>query len=404
MAINMKKPTILILVAFTIFLGGVTNTAQPVNAATADTTSGASYTLLEPLPCLTGTEVNCQGGKGGQIKNIDLSTYVSYAFNLLIAMSAVLAVLVIVYGGFEYMTTDAWSKKSAGIERVKNALFGLLMVLCAFLIMRTVNPKLVDIPSTIPPLNIRPTGADTAAGFFNTLKQDINNLKVQNLEIANENAAARTAVDASTKKISDWQSQLNQLLFDGASLDDPEVKQLETNIANENNKVNQTESGITLNTTKAALNQLTIGSGDVADTSGGYASLTADQLQQSMDAAGSLYQKGLATAATAGGGAPDPTVKQGLDNTYLSNYDTLYIQKELTSATEAYNPQAIDDARTALNAVVTSQGNQTTVLGTPAVSFSDATQQKAVVDKAKTALSDLDAYAQAHSQSLDFSQ
>ena len=104
-----------------------------------------SYTLLEPLPCISGGSINCGTDNSGTnlVTQVSLTTYLQYAFNLLIALSAVAAVFMIVWGGFEYMISEIPGVKTDGLKKVQNALIGLVMVLASYLIMRTVNPDLV---------------------------------------------------------------------------------------------------------------------------------------------------------------------------------------------------------------------------------------------------------------------
>ncbi len=83
----------------------------------------------------------------GAFKDVNPSTlsgFISGLFNLLIAVAVVLAVLMIIIGGFQYMTTDSWQKKSDGLQKVKDAFIGLGMALLAYLILWTINPCLVE--------------------------------------------------------------------------------------------------------------------------------------------------------------------------------------------------------------------------------------------------------------------
>lgn len=138
---------------------------QVIHAQVTPITPGAKYTLLEPLPCFSGQ--NCDSS--GQVTEVTLSDYLTYAFNLIIGLSAVAAVFMIVWGGFEYMGSASVQTKGDGITRVKNALFGLVLVLASYIILRTIDPRLVAIPSSLVPpiqLNNRNNGV---SDFFNGL-------------------------------------------------------------------------------------------------------------------------------------------------------------------------------------------------------------------------------------------
>ncbi len=132
MKINIKKillsSVVMLFLACGIFSNTKTLHAQPVQ-----------YTPLSPLPytCTTG-DANCSSGK------TELSTYLPGMFKLLIGIAGVLAVIEIVIGGIEYMSTDSISGKSDGKERIKRALLGLLLAILAWFILKTINPNLVS--------------------------------------------------------------------------------------------------------------------------------------------------------------------------------------------------------------------------------------------------------------------
>jgi hypothetical protein len=90
------------------------------------------YTLLAPLPGLETVP-----------ENNALGVYIPFVFKLLIGLSAAAAVLMIVYGGIQYMTTDAIMKKEEGKKQIQNAVFGLVLVISAWLILNTINPGLL---------------------------------------------------------------------------------------------------------------------------------------------------------------------------------------------------------------------------------------------------------------------
>ena len=101
------------------------------------------YTVLAPLP-----------GVGDTTGKTTLEKYLPAMFNIAIVLSAVFAVLMIVIGGFQYMSTDAIQGKSAGRERIKNAIFALVLVIGAWLILWTINPALLTLNldiSTVAP-------------------------------------------------------------------------------------------------------------------------------------------------------------------------------------------------------------------------------------------------------------
>ncbi|MGB8815882.1 MAG: hypothetical protein WCC74_01390 [Minisyncoccia bacterium] len=76
----------------------------------------------------------------------NLGKFLASVYNFGVAAAAVLAVLMIAWGGVEYMTTEAFDGKSDAKSKITNALWGLLLVLASYLILYTVNPDILQIP------------------------------------------------------------------------------------------------------------------------------------------------------------------------------------------------------------------------------------------------------------------
>lgn len=71
--------------------------------------------------------------------------YLNIMINLIIGICAVLAMIMIVMGGIQYMTSELVSSKQAAKESITNAILGLLLALGAFALLNTINPNLLDI-------------------------------------------------------------------------------------------------------------------------------------------------------------------------------------------------------------------------------------------------------------------
>lgn len=102
----------------------------------ADTTPAtqpaqAEFQPIVPLPGVTS--------------EMTFGEYINQIFTLVISLSAILAVLVIIYGGFEYMTSSAGISKKNGMERIQGAVTGLLLLLSITLMLRIINPCLLEI-------------------------------------------------------------------------------------------------------------------------------------------------------------------------------------------------------------------------------------------------------------------
>jgi len=103
-----------------------------------------NYTLLAPVGTFIGTDES--KGKIYQITqdSNSLCKLLNSWFRIGIALAGMLAVVMIVIGGFQYATTDSLFGKSEGRTKVDNALFGLALALGTWLILNTINPALTN--------------------------------------------------------------------------------------------------------------------------------------------------------------------------------------------------------------------------------------------------------------------
>ncbi|MDD2732047.1 MAG: hypothetical protein PHI53_02510 [Candidatus Pacebacteria bacterium] len=77
----------------------------------------------------------------------NLPGYIIYLYNFAVVISAFIALGALVYGGFKYLTSAGNpSKVQDGLDQIKAAIFGILIVLCSYLILKTINPNLVVWP------------------------------------------------------------------------------------------------------------------------------------------------------------------------------------------------------------------------------------------------------------------
>ena len=104
------------------------------------------YIPLAPLP---GTVT--AGGAA------TLETYLPGIFKLAIGIAGVLAVIEIIIGGLQYMSTDAIGGKQAGRERITAAIGGLLLALGAYIILNTISPNFVHLNINIEQVNVTGT-------------------------------------------------------------------------------------------------------------------------------------------------------------------------------------------------------------------------------------------------------
>ena len=73
----------------------------------------------------------------------DLTSFLAAAFQFGLAIAAALAVIMIVWGGVEYMLSESFTKKDDGKKRIQDAIWGLLLALVSWLILYTINPEIL---------------------------------------------------------------------------------------------------------------------------------------------------------------------------------------------------------------------------------------------------------------------
>lgn len=124
---------------------------------TAHAQERREYTLLSPLPYTT-TSGGLDNPKG---EKTTFSTYLKGAYQLFFGIAGVLAVIMIVAGGFQYATTDAIQNKELGRERIKNAVLGLLLAFSTYIILYTISPGLLTFNLNVdrPVINLPPGGS-----------------------------------------------------------------------------------------------------------------------------------------------------------------------------------------------------------------------------------------------------
>src|SRR3989344_6438365 len=96
------------------------------------TQKATEYELLAPLPI---------GPGGVSSETVTFASYIPGIFNLVIGIAGVLAIVMIIYGGIQYMSTDAFQGKSDAKNTISNAIWGLILTISAWLILYTVNPN-----------------------------------------------------------------------------------------------------------------------------------------------------------------------------------------------------------------------------------------------------------------------
>jgi hypothetical protein len=116
-----------------------------VQTASASIVS-TSYTPLVALP-------NGSGVVPSTPVAVDPATFIQDLFKIGIGAATILSVVMITYGGLEYIMTDSVSKKGDGRNTIQTALAGLLLALFSYVILQFLNPAFVKINTNIASCN-----------------------------------------------------------------------------------------------------------------------------------------------------------------------------------------------------------------------------------------------------------
>jgi len=134
---------------------------------------GADDTNYFPLAGLPGLP---QGEAFDTSAGCAFGRYLAIVFRIIIGISAVLTMVMIVYGGIEYMTSGSISEKQNGKETIMNAILGLLIALGAWLLLNTLNPKLLNVCLDLPDVKIEIGGDENSAPFVPLDKNKLTDL------------------------------------------------------------------------------------------------------------------------------------------------------------------------------------------------------------------------------------
>lgn len=105
--------------------------------ATGTFASVPDFQPIVPVPGIT----DATGGEG----TISFADYVENMFRLSISVGAILAVMMIIVGGFEYMTSEALGGKKGGLSKIQNAVLGLVLLLAVVIVLQVINPCILEI-------------------------------------------------------------------------------------------------------------------------------------------------------------------------------------------------------------------------------------------------------------------
>lgn len=130
---------------------GFTSVTPQDAAGTFDDT----YNLLAPIGDLTTAPTN-------------IGDYFNTIFNLAIALCAVLAVVMIVIGGVQYMGDESIFGKTEAKKKIFSAILGLIIALGSYALLNTINPALLGGGGVTINSVSATIGGDTDAPIGNT--------------------------------------------------------------------------------------------------------------------------------------------------------------------------------------------------------------------------------------------
>jgi hypothetical protein len=113
-------------------LGDGGTSQNPTPSTCTDGSCAINYSPLEPLP---GYE---------NLSKLDFAGMLNLLFKLLITIGALFAVGTLVYGGIVYMISGAVGEVGEAKKRMQAAIFALLLIAGSWLILYTINPKLLE--------------------------------------------------------------------------------------------------------------------------------------------------------------------------------------------------------------------------------------------------------------------
>ncbi len=129
----------------------------PGTTSEQDDFENRSYRLLTPFPglaVLLNPDLCLEMIQEGKIAPDNkictkedpsgFSGFLNYIFRLIIGIAAVLLVLRLIFEGYRYATTDVPFLKTSAKSGIGQAFTGLLLALSAWLLLNTINPKLVS--------------------------------------------------------------------------------------------------------------------------------------------------------------------------------------------------------------------------------------------------------------------
>lgn len=147
---------LLILSAIVFFISSYTKTI-------AQTTTIPAATINVTFPCPSG-----ELGVGGcpEMTTDSIPNYIVRLYQFGIGIAGILAVGMIIAGAIMYSISGAVDKKSEGKDMIISALWGVVLLFGSYLILKTINPDLINLKDPdAPQIELATTTIPTGAGL-----------------------------------------------------------------------------------------------------------------------------------------------------------------------------------------------------------------------------------------------
>ncbi len=128
-------------------------------------------------------------------------TILKNLYGFAIGIGAVIGVVMIMYAGFEYMYVESISGKSDAKKRITDVFLGLAVILGSYLLLRTINPALVNFDVRLPSGSGRVAHISIAQSLSNAANQ-------QTLQALNQSATLRSEISSLEKELQDLSSHI----------------------------------------------------------------------------------------------------------------------------------------------------------------------------------------------------
>src|SRR3989344_9042597 len=112
--------------------------------AAVDCNANTNTTGFVPLACYKGSALDTV------YTSNSLPIFFNALFKFSLSIGAILAVVMIVWGGYLYMFKDSFAAKKNAKEKITNAVIGLLLLLGIYLILYQINPQILNLSITFP--------------------------------------------------------------------------------------------------------------------------------------------------------------------------------------------------------------------------------------------------------------